>query len=78
MLLEVYRCVQLKRWYVGVFCIGDSEGWCGVFRRLCVGMILGWDFYWFLGCDVFLWGGRVLKGRSWGRVDVLVCYGCVA
>ena len=27
---------------------------------------------------MFLWGGRVLKGRSWGRVDVLVCYGCVA
>ena len=27
---------------------------------------------------LFLWGGRVLKGRSWGRVDVLVCYGCVA
>ena len=39
------------------------------------------DFYWFgvgRGCDVFLWGGRVLKERSWGRVDVLVCYGCVA
>ena len=44
----------------------------GVFRRLCVGMILGWDLYWFgvgRGCDVFLWGGRVRKGRSWGRVD---------
>ena len=27
---------------------------------------------------MFLWGGRVLKMRSWGRVDVLVCYGCVA
>ena len=26
---------------------------------------------------MFLWGGRVLNGRSWGRVDVLVCYGCV-
>ena len=52
-----------------------------VFRRLCVGMILGRDFYWFgvgRGCDAFLWGGRVLKGRSWWRVDVLVCYGCVA
>ena len=52
-----------------------------LFRRLCVGMILGWDFYKFgVGrwCDVFLWGGRVLKGRSWGRVDVLDCYGCVA
>ena len=20
---------------------------------------------------MFLWGGRVLKGRSWGRVDVV-------
>ena len=40
-----------------VFYIGDREGWCDVFRRLCVGMILGWDFYWFgvgRGCDVFL------------------------
>ena len=62
-------CVQLNRWYVGVFYIGGREGRCGVFRRLCVGMILGWDFYWFgvgRGCDVFLWGGRVWKGRSWG------------
>ena len=36
--------------------IGGREGRCGVFRRLCVGMILGWDFYWFgvgRGCDVF-------------------------
>ena len=58
-----------------MFYIGDREGRGGVFRRLCVGMILGWDFYWFefgRGCDVFLWGGRVLKGRSWGCVDVLV------
>ena len=56
---------------MGVFYIGGREGMCGVFRRLCVGMILGWDFYWF-GV------GRVRKGRSWVRVDVLVCYGCVA
>ena len=58
---------------MGVFYIRDREGRGGVFPRLCVGMILGWDFYWFgvgRGCDVFLWGGRVLKGRSWGRVDV--------
>ena len=34
-------------WYVGVFYIGGREGRCGVFRRLCVGMILGWGFYWF-------------------------------
>ena len=66
---------------MGVFYVGDREGRGGVSRRLCVDMILGWDFYWFgvgRGYDVFLWGGRVLKGRSWGRVDVLVCYGCVA
>ena len=39
---------------MGVFYIGDIEGRGGVFRRLCVGMILGWDFYWFgfgRGCD---------------------------
>ena len=70
MLLEVYKFVQLNRWFVGVFCRGGR----GIgFRRLCVGMILGWDFYWLgvgRGCDVFLWGGRVRKGRSWGRVDV--------
>ena len=60
-----------------MFYIGDIEGKGGVFRRLSVGMILGWDFYWFgvgRGCDVFLWGGRDLGGRA----DVLVCYGCVA
>ena len=30
-----------------------------MFRRLCVDMILGWDFYWFevgRGCDVFFSG----------------------
>ena len=76
MLFEVYMCVQLNRWYVvwggGVLHRGQrGEVWC--FVDFCVGMILGWDFYWFgvgRGCDVFLWGGRVLKGRSWGRVDV--------
>ena len=39
MLFEVYRCVQLNRWYVGVYYIWDREGRCGVYRRLCVGMI---------------------------------------
>ena len=84
MLFEVYRCVQLNRWSVVCVCVfymGDRERRGGVFRRHCVGMILGWDFYWFgvgRGCDVFLLGGRVRKRRSWGRVDVLVCYGCVA
>ena len=67
MLFEVYRCGQLNRWYVGVFYIGGRGERCGVFRRLCVGIILGWDFYWFevgRGCDVFLWGGRVRMRRS--------------
>ena len=68
MLLEVYRCVQLKRWSVVcgyVLHRGQrGEGWC-VSSTLCrydirMGLLL------------------VLKGRSWGRVDVLVCYGCVA
>ena len=39
MLFEVYRCVQLNRWSVGVFYIGGREGKGGVFRRLCVGKI---------------------------------------
>ena len=86
MLFEVYRCVQLIRWSVVCGCVLDRgrAGKCGVFCRLCVGMILGWDFYWFgvgRGCDVFHWGGRLRKGRSWGRVDVLVlwlrCRRCV-
>ena len=58
---------------MGVFYIGGRGERSGVFRPLCVGMILEWDFYWFeVGrwCDVFLWGGRVRKGRSWRRVDV--------
>ena len=40
MLFEVYRRVQLNRWYVGVFYIGGREGRCGV-SSTCVGMILG-------------------------------------
>ena len=77
MLFDLDRCVQLNRWSVVCGCVLHSgqrgEVRCGVFRRLCVGMILGWDFYWFgvgRGCDVFLWGWRVRKERSWGRVDV--------
>ena len=74
MSFDVYRCVQLNRWSVVCGCVihGGRGGRCCVFRQLCVGMILGWDFYWFevgRGCDVFLWGGRVRKG-SWGRLDV--------
>ena len=49
MLLEVYRCVQLKRGSVVCGCVlhRGQRGGGGVFRRLCVGMILGWDFYCF-------------------------------
>ena len=51
-----------------------------MFRRLCrydirMGLLLVRS--WARVRRVSL-GGRVLKGRSWGRVDVLVCYGCVA
>ena len=70
MLFEVYRCVQLKRWSVVCGCVlyRGQRGEGGVFRRLCVGMILGWDFYWFgvgRGCNVFLWGDL---GRGGGVV----------
>ena len=44
---------------MGGFYIRGREGRCGVFHRLCVGMILGWDFYWFgvrRGSDVFSLG----------------------
>ena len=34
MLFEVYRCVQLNRWSVGVFYIG-GRGRCGVSSTLC-------------------------------------------
>ena len=54
---------------MGVFYIRDRERRGGVFRRLCVGMILGWDFYWFgvgRGCDVFLWGGESSEGEILG------------
>ena len=57
MLFEVYRCVQLNLWYVGVFYIGGREVRDGVFRRLCVGMILGSDFYW-LGEGVTCFSGE--------------------
>ena len=67
MMFEVYSCVQLNRWSVVVFYIGGRAERCGVFRQRCVGIVLGWDFYWFevvRGCDVFLWGGKVGKGRT--------------
>ena len=49
MLFEVYRCVYLNRWSVICGCVlhRGQRGEGGVFRRLCVGMKLGWDFYWF-------------------------------
>ena len=42
---------------MGVFYIGHREGRGGVFRRLCVGMILEWDFYW-LGEGVTCFSGE--------------------
>ena len=42
MLIEVYKCVQLNDlWYVAVFFRGERGSG---FRRLCVGIKLGWDF----------------------------------
>ena len=53
---------------MGVFYIGDREGRGGVFRRLCVGMILGWDFYWFgVGERV----RRVSLGRESSEGEIL-------
>ena len=81
MLFEVYRYVQLNRWSVicgSVLHRGQrGERWC-VSSTLCrydirMGLLLVRSW-----ARVLLWGGRVLKGRSWGRVDELVCYGCVA
>ena len=83
MLLEVCRCVQLKRWSVVCGCVlhrgQRGEGWC-VSSTLCrydirMGLLL--VLSWARVRRVSL-GRGVLKGRSWGRVDVLVCYGCVA
>ena len=52
-----------------------GEGWC-VSSTLC-----RYDIR--MGLLLVLSWARVRrvslgKGRSWGRVDVLVCYGCVA
>ena len=61
---------------MGVFYIGDIEGMCGVFRRLCVGMIIGWDFYWFgvgRGCDVLLCDCVWVCVYVGGVVDVVEC-----
>ena len=47
MSFEVYRCVQLNIWSVVCGCVlhrgRGVRG--GVFRPLCVGMKLGWDFF---------------------------------
>ena len=83
MLFEVYRCVQLNRWSVVCGCVlhrgQRGERWY-VSSTLCrydirMGLLL-----------VQSWARvrRVSLGREsseWdilGRVDVLVCYGCVA
>ena len=55
---------------MGVFYIGGREGRSGVFRRLCVGMILGCDFYWFGVGE----GATCFSGEGeFGRGD----FGCV-
>ena len=81
MFLEVYRCVQLNRWSVVCRCVlhrgQRGEGWC-VSSTLCrsdISMGLLLIRSWARLRRVY---ERVLMGRSWGRVDVLVCYGCVA
>ena len=54
---------------MGVFHIGGREGRCGVPRRLCAGMTLGWDFYWFgvgRGCDVSPGEGELGRGDPGG------------
>ena len=45
MLLEVYKCVQLNKWFVVCGCVLQRGDRGSGFRRLCVGMKLGWDFY---------------------------------
>ena len=46
MLLEVYKCVQLNRCSVVCGCVLQREKGSG-FRRFCVDMNVGWNFYWF-------------------------------
>ena len=62
---------QLNRWSVVCGCVlpkGAERGGVGVFRRLCVGMILGWDFYWFgVGRGV----RRVSLGRESSEGEIL-------
>ena len=83
-LLEVYRCVQLKRWSVVCGCVlhrgQRGEGLC-VSSTLCrydirMGLLLVRS--WARVRRVSLGRESSERGRSWGRVDVLVCYGCVA
>ena len=83
MLLEVYRCVQLKGWSVvcGCVCRGDREGrgWC-VSSTLCrydirMGLLLVLN--WARVRRVSL-GRESSEGEILGRAGVLVCYGCVA
>ena len=84
MLFEVYRCVQLKRWSVVcgfVLQRGQrGEGWC-VPSTLCrydirMGLLLVRS--WARVRRVSL-GRESSEGEILGaRVDVLVCYGCVA
>ena len=73
MLLEVYRCVQLKRWSVGVFCRGDREG-RGVSSTLCrydirMGLLL-----------VLNWARvrRVSLGRESSEGEILGACWCIS
>ena len=75
MVFEVYRCVQLNRWFVVCGCVLNrgqrGEVWC-VSSTLCrydirMGLLLVRS--WARVRRVSM-GREVRKGRSWRRVDV--------
>ena len=75
MLFEVYRCMQLNRWSVVCGCVlhmgQRGEMWCvsSTLYRYDIRMGLLLVRSWARVRRVSL-GGRVRKGRSWGRVDL--------
>ena len=84
MLFEVYMCVQLNRWSVVCGCVlhrgQRGEGWC-VSSTLCrydIRMILLLVRSWARVRRVSLGMESSEWGDLGGRVDVIVCYGCVA